>query len=102
MTDFCGEEIHAVEETFPGCSVYLCDFHCEQAWERQRWVCAFWKECFNVRVNTNNGVERQNKLFKYSYLKSHKNNSLTVMLTVLIEDFLPDNYSRLVDTISVF
>ena len=59
-----------------------------------------------MRVNTNNGVERQNKLFKYSYLKikkkSHKNNSLSVMLTVLIEDFLPDNYSRLVDTISVF
>ena len=55
-----------------------------------------------MRVNTNNGVERQNKLLKYSYLKSHKNNSLSVMLTVLIEDFLPDNYSRLVDTISVF
>ena len=55
-----------------------------------------------MRVNTNNGVERQNKLFKYSYLKSHENNSLSVMLTVLIEDFLPDNYSRLVDTISVF
>ncbi|CAH3018889.1 unnamed protein product, partial [Porites evermanni] len=54
-------------------------------------------EGFNVRVNTNNGVERQNKLFKYSYLKSHKNNSLTVMLTVLIEDFLPDNYSRYVE-----
>ena len=70
----------------------------------QRWVCAFWKEGFNVRVNTNNGVERQNKLIKYSYLKSHKNNinSPSVMLTVLIEDFLPDNYSRLVDTISVF
>ena len=55
-----------------------------------------------MRVNTNNGVERQNKLFKYSYLKSHKSNSLSVMLTVLTEDFLPDNYSRLVDTISVF
>ena len=50
----------------------------------------------------NNRVEWQNKLFKYSYLRSHKNNSLSVMLTVLIEDFLPDNYSRLVDTISVF
>ena len=55
-----------------------------------------------MSVNTNNRVERQNKLFKYSYLKSHKNDSLSVMLTVLIEDFLPDNYSRLVDTISVF
>ena len=55
-----------------------------------------------MSVNTNNRVERQNKLFKYSYLKSYKNDSLSVMLTVLIEDFLPDNYSRLVDTISVF
>ena len=50
----------------------------------------------------NNGVERQNKLFKYSYLRSHKNNSPSVTLTILIQDFLPDNYSRLVDTISVF
>ena len=63
---------------------------------------AFWKEGLNVSVNTNNRVEWQNKLFKYSYLKSHKNDSLSVMLTVLIEDFLPDNYGRLVDTISVF
>ena len=55
-----------------------------------------------MSVNTNNRVEWQNKLFKYSYLKSHKNDSLSVMLTVLIVDFLPDNYSRLVDTISVF
>lgn len=47
-----------------------------------------------MRVNTNNGLERQNKLFKYTYLKSHRNNSLSGMPTILIEEFLPDNYNR--------
>ena len=26
----------AITQVFPQCTVYLCDFHCEQAWER--WV----------------------------------------------------------------
>nr|XP_018672055.1 uncharacterized protein LOC108950555 isoform X1 [Ciona intestinalis] len=36
MTDKCEAEINAVEATFQGCKVLLCDFHREQAWER--WV----------------------------------------------------------------
>jgi hypothetical protein len=47
-----------------------------------------------VGVNTNNGLERQNQVFKYTYLQRHKNNSLSGMLSVLIEEFLPDNYNR--------
>ncbi|KAK3755969.1 hypothetical protein QZH41_016829, partial [Actinostola sp. cb2023] len=149
MTDFSEEEITAVEETFPDCTVYLCDFHREQAWERwvnkkdngvsgqkeevlsklrqiarasteeiyqkavfnlkdsqlwkrnikiqkwfgnkwikasKRWVWAFREEGFAVMVNTNNGLERQNKLFKYSYLHNHKNTSLSGMLNILIEN----------------
>ena len=61
------------------------------------WVWAFPKDRFNLRVNTNNGLERQNKLFKYTYLKSHRNNSLSGMLTILIEEFLPDNYNKYVE-----
>ncbi|XP_068691142.1 uncharacterized protein [Montipora foliosa] len=34
MTDNCEQEITAIEEVFPGCKVFLCDFHREQAWER--------------------------------------------------------------------
>ena len=36
MTDFCEAEIRALESCFPSSTVYLCDFHREQAWER--WV----------------------------------------------------------------
>jgi len=36
MTDYSDAEVGAIESTFPGCKVYLCDFHREQAWER--WV----------------------------------------------------------------
>ena len=47
-----------------------------------------------IDVDTNNGVERQNKDFKYEYLKQFKDNTLSGMLTVLIERFLPDKYKR--------
>ena len=45
-------------------------------------------------VDTNNGVERRNKDFKYECLKQFKDNTLSGMLTVLIEQFLPDKYRR--------
>ena len=47
-----------------------------------------------IFVDTNNGVERQNKDFKYEYLKQFKDNTLSGMLTVLTEQFLPDIYQR--------
>eukprot|EP00112_Aurelia_sp_Birch-Aquarium-sp1_P016616 Seg3784.2 transcript_id=Seg3784.2/GoldUCD/mRNA.D3Y31 product="hypothetical protein" protein_id=Seg3784.2/GoldUCD/D3Y31 len=34
MTDFDEQEIGAIEETFQGCKVIICDFHREQAWDR--------------------------------------------------------------------
>jgi hypothetical protein len=34
MTDYSEAEITALEACFPGVTVYLCDFHREQAWER--------------------------------------------------------------------
>ena len=36
MTDYSEAEICALEKSFPCSTVYLCDFHREQAWER--WV----------------------------------------------------------------
>lgn len=62
----------------------------------QKWVWAFRSESFIVGVHTNNGLERQNQVFKYTYLKHHKNNSLSGVLSILIEEFLPDNYNRYV------
>ena len=34
MTDYSEAELLALEQTFPGVQIYLCDFHREQAWER--------------------------------------------------------------------
>ncbi|XP_065682326.1 uncharacterized protein LOC124811828 [Hydra vulgaris] len=162
MTDYCNEEIDALEEIFPGCKVLICDFHREQAWERwlvkvsngcayhkadilqklrkishstnvdamelaildlkqseywsnerfsklkkyietywltiiERWVWAYRQNRLLVNLNTNNGVERQNKSFKYSYLQQFNSSSLTGMLTILIEEFFPDKYQSYIE-----
>ena len=55
-------------------------------------ACAFRKDRLLAIINTNNGVERQNKAFKYDYLEEYKHSTLSVMLAILIEDFLPDHY----------
>ena len=36
MTDYSESEMLAIESSFPGIQIYICDFHREQAWER--WV----------------------------------------------------------------
>lgn len=36
MVDYSTPEINAIESVFEFVAVYICDFHCEQAW--QRWV----------------------------------------------------------------
>ena len=44
-----------------------------------------------IAVNTNNGLERQNEALKYEYLVAgYKNCSLSEMLAVVIDNFLPD------------
>ena len=47
-----------------------------------------------IVVDTNSGVERQNKDFKYGYSKQFKYSTLSGMLTVLVEQFLPEKYKR--------
>ena len=59
-------------------------------------VWAYKKERLLVNLNTNNGFERQNKSFKYSYLQRFKNSSLAGMVTILIEGFFVDKFKRLV------
>ncbi|KAL5015206.1 hypothetical protein ScPMuIL_009476 [Solemya velum] len=56
--------------------------------EYKRWVWAY-RFGFGLLVNTNNGLERQNKVFKYTYLEEKKNNSLSAMVKILITDYLP-------------
>ena len=47
-----------------------------------------------VNINTNNGIERQNKTFKHTYLKKHHGSSFTGMLSILIEEYFPEQYER--------
>ncbi|XP_064632039.1 uncharacterized protein LOC135490656 [Lineus longissimus] len=61
----------------------------------QRWVQAFQNGRFLVQVRTNNGLERQNKLFKHTYLKHYSEKSLSKMLTTLIKEFLPERLEHL-------
>ena len=58
----------------------------------QRWVWAFRKERLLVHVSTNNGLERQNGVFKHQYLQTLRKHSLSAMLTILVNEFLPDKY----------
>ena len=58
----------------------------------QRWVWAFRKERLLVHVSTNNGLERQNGAFKHQYLQTLRKHSLSAMLTILVNEFLPDKY----------
>lgn len=60
----------------------------------QRWVWAYRKDRVLVSINTNNGVERQNKAFKHDYLNGKTKPTLSRMITILIEDFLPDKFNR--------
>lgn len=45
-------------------------------------------------VNTNNGTERKNKEFKLGYIRDIRDKSLSAMLTILVESFLPEQYRR--------
>jgi hypothetical protein len=47
-----------------------------------------------VSINTNNGVERMNESFKYQYLMARNKYSLSGMIGVVVEEFLPDKYER--------
>ena len=60
----------------------------------QRWVKVFRYNLMEITVNTNNGVERKNKDFKHEFLSLHRDTSLSGMVTVLIEQFLPETYAR--------
>ena len=45
-------------------------------------------------VNTNNGTEAQNKLFKYEYLPRSVDKSVYGIATMLVESFIPDSHRR--------
>lgn len=54
-------------------------------------------EAVNI-VNTNNGVEAQNKHFKYSYLPRSVDKSVYAIVVMLVECFIPDSYQHYIET----
>ena len=59
-----------------------------------RWAQAFRKQQAMNIVNTNNGTEAQNKLFKYEYLPRSMDKSVYGIVTILVESFIPDSYQH--------
>jgi len=49
---------------------------------------------FHAAIETNNGVEAQNKVLKYSYLPHRRNITLSCLVEILITSFLPDSYEK--------
>ena len=59
-----------------------------------RWAQAFRKQLETNIVNTNNGTEAQNKLFKYEYLPRSVDKSVYGIAAILVESFIPDSHGR--------
>ena len=64
----------------------------------KRWAQAFRQQQILNIVNTNNGVEAQNKHFKYDYLPRSVEKSVFGIAVLLVESFIPDAYQHYVDT----
>ena len=68
--------------------------YCEKVWLdcSDRWAHAFRvQQAVNI-VNTNNGIEAQNKLFKYSYLPGSLDKSVFGIVVMIVKSFIPDSY----------
>ena len=62
----------------------------------QRWARAYRDPTYHATVDTNNGVEAQTKLLKHSYmyLTRRKQITLSEVMTILVENFLPEMYQK--------
>ncbi len=67
-----------------------CKHYCFQ----QRWARAYRDDSYHVAVDTNNGVEAMNKTLKYNYLPKGKNITLSHLVTILVEEFLPEAFHK--------
>ncbi|XP_072315590.1 uncharacterized protein [Eucyclogobius newberryi] len=67
-----------------------------KTWEAQaeRWVRAFREESLHIIINTNYGVERLNEWLESSFLTGHRNCSLSELVTVIVQQLLPDSLRK--------
>jgi len=52
-------------------------------------VWAFRSVTFHVKVNTNNGIERHNRMLKHNFLLPYREHSLSSLVSVIVEKYLP-------------
>ena len=55
----------------------------------QRWARSYRDTVYHAAVETNNGTEALNKLFKYQYLPRQKRMTLSHIISCIINEFLP-------------
>ena len=60
----------------------------------QLWAHAYRDEVYHAAVDTNNGVESQNKMLKYNFLPRNTRLTLSRLVMVLNEHFLPDMHHK--------
>lgn len=57
---------------------------------------------YHAAVDTSNGVEAQNKLLKYKYIPRRRSLTLSAIVVLIIEIFLPEMHSKLVHVSNLF
>ena len=72
--------------------MYICNYASHST--MQRWARAYRDSSYHAAVDTNNGTEAQNKLLKYSYLPKRKKLSLSSIIVLLVQEFLPDMHKK--------
>jgi hypothetical protein len=60
--------------------------------EEKRWARAYREHNMDIKINTNNGIEAQNKVFKYNYLSKGTDKTLSGVAKVIVECFCPEQY----------
>ena len=57
---------------------------------KQRWARAYKDDEFHAAVDTNNVTEAQNKVLKYKYMPKQRASTLSALVSLLVERFLPE------------
>ena len=60
--------------------------------KEKRWASAYREHKIDIKINTNNGVKAQNKVFKYNYLSKGTDKTLSGVAKVIVESFCLDQY----------
>jgi hypothetical protein len=97
MSD-CPNAFSGLRTKFQGFSFYLVTFDNlilqTFSFSLQYWCTAFMDLGFQTTVTTTNGVETLNKSLKHFYLKLASTGTLSSLLDIVINNFLPDLFQN--------